>query len=1548
MIALWKANEVVLCPNRRHALLFAGRTGRERGISDMGVTDKVFRSFGVSEYKRVAQVDDERASSPSPEGRPGGGHASHQFKGRNEHGIIGKVLYLWVTPFLRLGLEKEKLDLDDLLPLPPAYLASNNAQRFEHELERAMDGEGARLARLEDDFATPEERKKREPFLPALTWPLWRCFGATILTGSFFKLLNDLIQFLPAIVLGGFLRYIAGKPHYLSGFNLSDDECGVIYCFLMFTLPVLRTLCEQVYFYYAQASGICIKGSLSTSVYRKTMRLSAAGRDGGTTGEVLNHMQLDAQRVGDLMLFINVLWSGVLQTVGYMALLYYYIGWAAVGGFTIMVVLVPLQKYFFKVIAALRGDQMKLTDRRVKLQNEALSGVKILKLNAWEDPLREEVEQVRGEEIKKGAKIANVNAVNMSIMNTGPTLVALAAFGIYAGIMRKPMVPEVIFPALTLFSLLRFPVMFYPRCLSLCADAIVALRRLQKYFLLPEAAATTMELPTDVDRTERAGAGAVAANGGGVEHDDDDDEDVSVRSNLRRSIGGIKSTEVELSDMGSSVSPGSSRRGPAIERERCESMSEPDALVASISGGHFHWTAPGPTEQPFLKDINLELRRGKLTVVVGPVGSGKSALISALLGDMHQCDGPDGAPGIGGAPNIRGTVAYVAQVAWVQSLSLKDNVLFGRTMDEAQYREALDVACMEADVEQLPHGDETEIGEKGITLSGGQKQRTAIARAVYADADLVVMDDPLSALDAHVGKDLFRKCIRGALREKAVLLVTHQLQFVNQADHVIVMSQGKIAERGTYDELVTKEGSVFKALMESYHGEESDSESEPGDDEKLDTEAAEDMGGESSDEEARLGELTESAVATKAGAPGLDPSPSRSSKDLRKSKDLAPLAAAAAGVAGGGAEIKAKMDSTDTGNTITKEARGEGAISFKTYKTYVSKMGSPMWLLFLLAMVTFERLLSVYTSVWLAYWSENHYDLPQGDYLAIYAGIGIGQAAVSWARTFMWALASLAAANKLHLALFRATLSTRLSFFDVTPLGRVIQRFTKDTAVMDNTLGNSVASFTSFGLLLLGTLAVMAWVMPALMPCLVPIGALYFYVQHFFRPGYREAKRLDGISGSPVYSHFGETLTGISTIRAFGHQRRFINENETRISINQRADYTQKCGCDRWLPVRLETIGNSITFVVAVLGVWQRGSTYAALVGLTLSYAIDMTGLLSWLIRVISELESNMVSVERISEFTELETEESTGAIVKGGPKKPPSGWPPAGAISFERLEMRYRPGLPLVLKGVSFDVKAGEKVGICGRTGSGKSSLIVALWRLVEPSGGRVWLDGTDTGTLSLKDLRSRITCIPQDPILFSGNVRDNLDPFKQHGDEELWFALEAVQLKQAVGEHGVGLAAPVAEYGENYSAGQRQMLCLARALLRDTKIVCLDEATASVDLETDKVMQDVIADQFASRTILTIAHRINTIIENDKVVCLEQGRLQRMDSPAAMLRDPESMFAKLVAETGEQSARNLRARAEECDAARVAGLPIRRVGSKDRIKTAGSKENLASPLGK
>ena len=1447
------------------------------------------------------------------------------FSSRAQHGIIGKALYLWVTPFLKLGGERT-LEMVDLLPLPQEYLASSNSRKFEERLHHAIEEERKRL--IKQNEWTPDtagmngnpKNQPKTPFLPSVVKPLWQCFGTTILTGSFFKLLNDLVQFLPAVVLGGFLRFIAGKSHPLELFvdGGSDDAYGAAYCLLLFFLPVLRTIFEQVYFYYAQASGICIKGALATAVYRKTMRLSAAGRDGSTTGEVLNHMQLDAQRVGDLMLFINVLWSGILQTVGYMTLLYFYIGWSSIGGFAVMVILIPLQKVFFQMISKLRREQMKLTDRRVKLQNEALSGVKILKLNAWEDPLRKEVESVRGEEMEKAKGVANRNALNAAIMNTGPTLVAVAAFSLYSGAMNKEMTPDVIYPSFSLFSLLRFPVMFYPRCLAMVADALVALRRLQKYFLLPEALATTVALPAVVEGDEEAGV----------------DQVHSVLS--EKEVPRVGVDQVTLVD------------------KQLDTETDP-SVVASISGGYFHWTALNKasadgkipeTTTPFLKNIDLTLKKGQLTVVVGPVGSGKSALISALLGEMHGCDGPDGRAAEKGSPQINGTTSYVAQVAWVQSLSLKENVLFGKSFDKIRYDDALDRACLGSDVALLPLGDLTEIGEKGITLSGGQKQRTAIARAVYADAELVVMDDPLSALDAHVAKDLFHKCLgkeHGVFKDKAVLLVTHQLQFVHQADHIVVMNDGVIEERGTYAELTSKSGGVFKQLMESYHGEDDNAPKQGKSETKktgntlpavdLETVAPEPTETSEDPSEGRIGELTELAAAAAGGAPGGTEAPTSGVAGVLAGTSSPPESPKSM------LESKASMNRKDlsqmdkTKNTMTTEKRKEGAVSGKTYMTYIRAMGTPFLLTLLMIAVLVERFLSVVSSVWLAFWSEGHWGLTNEDYLYGFAGIGIGQAAISWARTFAWALASLAAANELHLALFTATLHTRLSFFDTTPLGRVIQRFTKDTEVLDNTLAQSVSSFVSFGLLLLGTLVVMAWVMPALLPCLVPIGALYYYVQWFFRPGYREAKRLDGISGSPIYAHFGETLNGISTIRAFGHQKRFIDENESRISINQRADYTQKCGCDRWLPVRLETIGNSITFVVACLGTWQRGNATAGLVGLTLSYAIDMTGLLSWLIRIVSELESHMVSVERVAEYAALESEEATGAALRGGaiPVKP--NWPTAGAIQFKNVQMRYRPGLPLVLRGVSFDVAAGQKVGICGRTGSGKSTLIVALWRLVEPSGGSVFLDGVDISKITLRDLRSRITCIPQDPILFSGNVRDNLDPFKDHTDEELWFALEAARLKQAVSEHGIGLLAPVAEYGENYSAGQRQMLCLARALLRDTKVVCLDEATASVDLETDKLMQDVIADQFNSRTILTIAHRINTIIENDKVVCLDKGELIAMATPAEMLRDEGSMFANLVKETGEQSARNLKARAVECEQARAAGVPIRRVGSKGSV---------------
>jgi len=433
-------------------------------------------------------------------------------------------------------------------------------------------------------------------------------------------------------------------------------------------------------------------------------------------------------------------------------------------------------------------------------------------------------------------------------------------------------------------------------------------------------------------------------------------------------------------------------------------------------------------------------------------------------------------------------------------------------------------------------------------------------------------------------------------------------------------------------------------------------------------------------------------------------------------------------------------------------------------------------------------------------------NIPESHFLGVYAILSVLVALLTYFKSLAFVFCGLFAARKLHEQLLKATLDTRLTFFDVTPLGRVLQRFTKDIDTLDNQLPVSVNSTAEFVTGLCSVILTMAIVVPQLIPFLLPIAWLYFGYQAFFRASYREIKRLDSVSSSPIISHFGETLSGISIIRAFGHQERFMRDNLELVSANQRAFYTQRCACDRWLPVRLETVGNLLLFVVALLGVSKQGSaTASATVGIALSFSLEITGLLSWVIRQWSETEAAIISVERVQEYARLPSEEDTGAALHGGLRPAPPDWPRTGALELQNLTMRYQRGMPLVLRDVSTSFRHGEKVGIVGRTGSGKSSILVALWRLVEPQAGCCVLDGVDTSRLELSQLRRALTCIPQDPILFSGTVRHNLNPTGSASgtDEELWRALAAVQLKAAISETGLGLDAPVTEFGENYSQG-------------------------------------------------------------------------------------------------------------------------------------------------
>ena len=716
-------------------------------------------------------------------------------------------------------------------------------------------------------------------------------------------------------------------------------------------------------------------------------------------------------------------------------------------------------------------------------------------------------------------------------------------------------------------------------------------------------------------------------------------------------------------------------------------------------------------------------------------------------------------------------------------------------------------------------------------------------------------DDPLSALDAHVGRDVFQRCVRGVLRSKAVLLITHAIAYSAEADTVLVMEAGRIAEAGPFATLMSS-GGKFAALMAEHAAVDSEDE-------------------------------TDMSVA--AAAASHKP-------------------AAAKAVSLPDAPAAAKAASPQAGKLIEAEKREEGEVKWSVFASYAKSFpGGWATVAGLMMFNIVKQLASIGATLWLAVWSGRQLvSWTNGAYLAVYAGISFGVALVTYVKSLAWTYCGIKAAGTLHERLTRSVISTRLTFFDVTPLGRILQRFSKDSDVIDNQLPASWNSTTEF-ITGLGTVIITICVVePPVIPFFLPIFVLYFRVQNFFRSSYREIKRLDGTSGSPIYAHFSETLSGLTTIRAFGHQHRFVADNLARVGANQRAFYAQRCACDRWLPVRLESVGNTIVLFVALLGLPYAGTPKAPFVGLVLSFALDLTGLLSWVVRQWSETEAGMVSVERVSEYAALPDEEETAPHGTKPAHAPPAGWPPAGALRLENVSVRYQPTMPLVMRNVSVDIRAGEKIGVVGRTGSGKSTMLVALWRLVELESGRVVLDGVDTATVQLSRLRSSITCIPQEAVLFSGTVRHNLNPIGEAAgaaasDPSLWDALDAVGMKQSISALGMGLDSQVAEFGGSFSAGERQLLSLARALLRSTRVVCLDEATASVDLQSDARMQTVIAQRFAACTVFVIAHRILTIIGSDRILCMDAGHLAAVGSPAALLADGSSIFSHLVDESGE-----------------------------------------------
>ncbi|XP_023687022.1 ATP-binding cassette sub-family C member 3 isoform X2 [Paramormyrops kingsleyae] len=1225
--------------------------------------------------------------------------------------------------------------------------------------------------------------EKGEAQQPSFLRCLLKVFGPYFLIGSAYKLLQDLITFINPVLLSLLISFIGNQKKGVPSW------WGYALAFLMFFCALLQTLILHQHFQYCFVTGMRLRTAIVGAIYRKSLVITNAAKRSSTVGEIVNLMSVDAQRFMDLTTFLNMLWSAPLQIILALYFLWQNLGPSVLAGVAVMILLIPLNAAIAVKTRAFQVEQMQYKDSRIKLMNEILNGIKVLKLYAWENSFKEKVLDIRQKELHVLRKMAYLGAVSTVAWTSAPFLVALTTFAVYVMVDKNNVLDaEKAFVSLALFNILRFPLNMLPQVISSVVQASVSLKRIQHFLSHDEL---------DLDSVDRKNTTA--------------------------------------------------------------------GFAVTVVNGKFSWAKNDPTT---LHNINLMVPQGSLLAVVGHVGCGKSSLVSALLGEMEKLEGEI---------SIRGSVAYVPQQAWIQNATLRDNILFGHGYNERKYRSVLDACALTPDLEVLPGGDMTEIGEKGINLSGGQRQRVSLARALYSDSDVYLLDDPLSAVDAHVAKHIFDKVIGpdGALSGKTRILVTHGISFLPQVDNILVIVDGRVSEVGSYQHLL-KENGAFAEFLRNYALEDIVEE-----DESLVALIEEDEESFPEDAMSNHIDMVDSAPSVNEAKRQFIRQISVISTDSENTRKMSIRTRRQSERKHVEPPPEKKREMAE--KLIQAETAETGRVKLKVFLEYIKAVG-PLLSLFICFLYGCQNAAAVGANIWLSQWTNdarnNNTEASRDMRVGVYAVLGLSQGILVAISSFTLNLGGIGAARNLHSALLENKFHTPQSFFDTTPLGRIINRFSKDIYVIDEVLPSTVLMFLGTFFASLSTVIVIVSSTPIFAVVIVPLALIYFFVQRFYVATSRQLKRLESVSRSPIYSHFSETITGTSVIRAFGRHSAFIQISDMKVDENQKS-YYPGIVANRWLGVRIEFIGNCIVLFAALFAVVDRNSLEPGLVGFSVSYALQVTMSLNWMVRMSSDLESNIVAVERVKEYAETETEAPWEVMEK----KPPAEWPQTGKVEFHDYSVRYREGLDLVLRNLTLSVKGGEKIGIVGRTGAGKSSMTLCLFRLLEAASGEITIDGVKVSEIGLHDLRSKLTIIPQEPVLFSGSLRMNLDPFDSYSNEEVWKALELSHLKRFVNNNPSKLDLTCTEGGENLSVGQRQLVCLARALLRKTRILILDEATAAIDLETDDLIQSTIRTQFEDCTVFTIAHRLNTIMDYTRILVLDKGQIAEFDTPTSLI---------------------------------------------------------------
>ncbi|KAJ3380135.1 hypothetical protein HDU92_006163 [Lobulomyces angularis] len=1254
--------------------------------------------------------------------------------------------------------------------------------------------------------------------------------------------------------------------------NPTSDVVSLSYILGLFVCTLTRGILDGQTYFTGRRIGLRIRSILISEVALKCLKKPLGSNedekdDDGfyieeendtaqkpkRNGNAINLISVDAQKILEVSCYLCYVLSNPLQIIISVVALIYVLGASAIAGIFILFICAPVGGLMGKRIARSQENLIRATDCRIKKTNELLQSIKIVKFFNWEKSFLNTLLIIRKTELKFLKSYLTKIVYFRIIWWTMPILCSLTTFCVYTKVFQNELTATIAFTGLALFNTLKFPLFSFPDIIVKILDSYVSFKRIDKFL-------NSKEVPSAISQKNFA--------------KDDSNFEVNVSSSTLTEEEHISLIEA------------------SYKWERST-----DACLA---------------EHAFkLEDLNLRFPRNKLSVICGATGSGKTSLLQALLGEMKIYHGSH-------ITSIADdSVAYVSQQAWLQQLTIRENICFNNDYDSKWYKSVVYACGLKSDFDSMPSGDKTEVGEKGMNLSGGQKQRIALARAVYSKKNLILMDDPLSAVDAPTARHIFNECILKLLKNNTCILVTHAIQLcVPHSEYLVLMENGKTIIHGETKDVLCEVQHYF--------------------------------------------ELTPSELTICAKANNFTPAKhsnqlegdSKSGVGLIASKILNNSAL--------------ELESCESEVRITNEEdRAVGSVSFSVYVTYGKAGGGILWLIALVVGFIFAQTMIFVSDYWLKLWAsaydklnyqsfltssaklftvptspnvlfnviydgnftpqEYNVEVDVNYYLKMYAMIGGLEIFSLFMRLVVLYRGSLEASIALHQTLLERVLKTPMRFFDITPIGRILNRFSRDIQSIDQEIigvgGDFLINLVS-GTFLVSIISIIT---PAFLFFAPPIAFAYIYVSRWYIRTSRELKRLDSVSRSPIFSHFSQMISGVCTIRAFKSQEVFLKENNARIDDNHKAFFYLWVS-NRWLNLRIDAIGAIITLssCTAIFIAIKSGHVDAGLVGLSLTYTLSFSDALLWIVRFNALLEMryffrsiklnffSLNSVERINEYLLLEQEPDVINDVV------PHLWE-HGDIKFSKLFLKYSPELPFVLQNISLEIKGGEKIGIVGRTGAGKSSFSLALFRFVEATSGNIFIDGVDIASLPLSQLRSSLTIIPQDPVLFSGTIRFNLDPFNLYTDLEIYTAMKRSHIMDSSEEFKsdstrksiISLESTVLEGGTNYSQGQRQLLCLARALLKKSKIIILDEATASVDHETDAKIQRTIRECFYNCTILCIAHRLRTIIDYDRCLVLDFGKIVEYGKPLDLMvgsktKDdrrigPKGNFLKMCQESGE-----------------------------------------------